>query len=72
MIPYSHRLPEAEGPPSWHKSEREVFHPSAVAAAAPAGSVLMFDCRLHHTKAPNETDAERIAVQVRSRFPEAV
>ena len=28
-------------------------------------SVLIFDCRLMHTKAPNDTDSERLAVQVR-------
>jgi ectoine hydroxylase-related dioxygenase (phytanoyl-CoA dioxygenase family) len=36
-----------------------------VAAEAPAGSVLLFDCRLYHTKAPNDTATERLAVQVR-------
>ena len=34
-------------------------------AEAPAGSVLLFDCRLYHTKAPNDTATERLAVQVR-------
>ena len=44
---------------------RNQFHPDAVAAQGTAGSVLLFDCRLMHTKAPNDTDSERLAVQVR-------
>ena len=44
---------------------RNQFHPDAVAAQGTAGSVLLFDCRLMHTKAPNDTNSERLAVQVR-------
>eukprot|EP01052_Picozoa_sp_SAG31_P031437 SAG31_NODE_3330_length_4398_cov_5.734589_5_plen_157_part_00 len=65
ILPHSHKLPEAEHPKTtWGQFERSQFHPDAVAAVAPAGSVLLFDCRVYHTKAPNDTDEPRIAVQV--------
>ena len=67
MVPGSHKLEVGEDHPVtvWSEEEKASFHPDAVAAEAPAGSVLLFDCRLYHTKAPNDTDTERLAVQVR-------
>ena len=64
-VPGSHRL-EADHPRHvWSDDEKQNFHLDAVAAEGSVGSVLLFDCRLYHTKAPNDTDEERLAVQVR-------
>ena len=64
----SHKLEGPDHPLQTYMKEmepRSQFHPDAVAAEGPAGSVLLFDCRLMHTKAPNDTDSARLAVQVR-------
>lgn len=71
VLPASHLLSSQENPEhpdllqNWNLEQKQAFHRNAVAAEAPAGSVLLFDCRLYHTKAPNDTDKERLAVQVR-------
>ena len=64
-IPGSHKLDADHPNQIWKPYEMATFHPDAVAAEGTAGSVLLFDCRLYHTKAPNDTDSERLAVQVR-------
>ena len=64
--PGSHRrkYPD-EHPTNWPEEQRQTWTHDSVPATAPAGSVLIFDCRLIHTKAPNESDTPRMCVQVR-------
>jgi hypothetical protein len=64
-IPHSHKLDADHPNQIWKSYEMGTFHPDDVAAEGTAGSVLLFDCRLYHTKVPNDTDSERLAVQVR-------
>jgi hypothetical protein len=65
VMPRSHRQLEDHPKYTWSREQLQTFHPDAVAAEGTAGSVLLFDCRLFHTKAPNDSGSERAAVQVR-------
>jgi hypothetical protein len=66
LVPNSHAWPAAVAPQqAWTNDEQLLPHPDAVHAAAPAGCVCVFDCRLWHALAPNHTDQTRTMVNVR-------
>ena len=66
LVPASHTRPAAMTPQAAWTLEQtlEPYH-EAVHAAAPAGCVCVFDCRLWHALAPNHTDETRTMVNVR-------
>ena len=66
-MPRSHkeRLSGGRGCLDWPPALKTTFHPEAVPALGSAGDVLIFDCRLDHTAAPNDSEDARMFVQVR-------
>lgn len=66
LIPRSHMQPAHDAPQAaWTHDEQLQPRLGAVHAAAPAGCVCIFDCRIHHALAPNHTDETRTMVNVR-------
>jgi hypothetical protein len=66
VLPASHRQPGSDSPKMpWPANTLLEPHHDAVHVAAPAGCVCLFDCRLHHSLAPNISDQPRTMINVR-------
>jgi ectoine hydroxylase-related dioxygenase (phytanoyl-CoA dioxygenase family) len=64
-LPGSHRFPNNPAAGGMEGVDQDAPRPDEQQATGPAGSVLMYDSRLWHAVAPNQSDEARVALIVR-------
>ena len=65
VLPGRHLFPNNPGAGGMDGIDRDAPHPDEKQASGSAGSVLLYDSRLWHAVAPNQSDAARVALVVR-------
>ncbi len=65
VLPGSHQIPNNPAAGGMNEVDQDAPHPGQIQATGSAGSVLLYDSRLWHAVAPNQSDEIRVALIIR-------
>ncbi len=65
VVPGSHRWPRNPAAGDMHEMDQDAPYPTECQIEGAAGSVLVYDSRLWHAVAPNQSESDRVALIVR-------